>query len=76
MLNHLLDEIRKTPGLSFLNDPNIQGGELKVYADASNTAIGGLITVKKRMALNIRCPFIQEPSQTSIGSSTSISWRP
>jgi hypothetical protein len=46
MLNHLMDEIRKTPDLSFLNDPNIQGGELKIYADASNMGIGDLITVR------------------------------
>jgi hypothetical protein len=43
MLDLLMDKIRKTPGLSFLNDPNIQGGELKIYADASNTTIGGMI---------------------------------
>jgi hypothetical protein len=45
MLDYLEDEIRKTPCLSFLNNPNIQGADLKIYTDASNTAIGGFITI-------------------------------
>ena len=45
-LEALMDEIRKTPGLSFLNDSKIRNGEYRIYADASNTAMGGLIAVR------------------------------
>jgi hypothetical protein len=57
MLDHLMDEIRKTPSLSFLNDPHIQGGDLKIYADASNTAIGGLITIKGKDGIEYPLAF-------------------
>ena len=43
-LNELVREIRKSKGLSFLNDENIKNGRHIIYADASNTAMGALIT--------------------------------
>jgi hypothetical protein len=41
-----ITEIRLAPGLSFLNDPNIINGKYFIYADASNTAMWGLIAVQ------------------------------
>jgi hypothetical protein len=40
-----------------LNNPNIQGGDLKIYADASNTAIGGLITIKGKDGIKYPLAF-------------------
>jgi hypothetical protein len=41
-----MKEVRQTPGLSFLNNPKIKDNKYIIYADASNTAMGGLIVVK------------------------------
>jgi hypothetical protein len=41
----MMKEIRQVPSLSFLNDPKIRNREYIIYADASNTAMGGLIAV-------------------------------
>jgi hypothetical protein len=46
MVQDLIKEIRQTPGLFCLNDPKIKNGRYIIYADASNTVMGGLISVK------------------------------
>ena len=45
-LGILIREIKNTPGLAFLNDDKIKVVEYYIYADASTTAMGGVIMVK------------------------------